>query len=616
MTALRRDRRWALPVVALVLALVGSGAWLGWRQATGLFLERAALQAESRLRLTVAGLRGELARFRPLPALIADDVEVKRLLLHPSSQVQKHRIDRRLKQIAADVEALDIYVMDATGLTLAASNFDQAATFIGNAFGYRPYFQQALAGGLGRYFALGTTSLKRGYYFASPVGFGGRVIGVVAVKVGVEAIETAWRGADGETLVTDEHGIVFMSSRPDWLYAATAPLGPEAQAELTASRRYADAEIGSLAIAESAPAPGGRALVSLGSGQEAAESLVVSTAMHDAGWTVRVFAAAAPARAQALTLVAAAVSLALILLLLAAVALQRRARLIERIATQREAQAELERRVEARTAELAQANLQLVQEVGERKATEQALRKTQGELVQAGKLAALGQMSAALSHEINQPLAAVKSYADNAGVLLERGRADEARDNVARISELADRMAQIGRHLRNFARKPKVALGPVALAAVVQDAAEVLAGRLRSTGAELRLELPSEEVWVKGGHVRLQQVLVNLLVNALDAQEHRPAPVIRLTADADAGRVTIRVRDFGPGIDPGAAPQIFDPFFSTKGIGKGLGLGLSISFNIVKDFGGRLQAANHPEGGAVFTVELERMPAMLGAVAE
>jgi two-component system C4-dicarboxylate transport sensor histidine kinase DctB len=214
-------------------------------------------------------------------------------------------------------------------------------------------------------------------------------------------------------------------------------------------------------------------------------------------------------------------------------------------------------------------------------------------------------MSAALSHEFNQPLAAVKAYAENGTTLIDRDRVGDARDNLARISSLADRMSSISRHLRNFAREPNQTLGPVLLADVVKDTLEIATPRLKSAGATLDVDIAPPNLTVRGGIVRLQQVLVNLVSNAADAIEDQPDRRITLTARKKGQKVAITLRDHGPGVPESIRERIFDPFYSTKGVGKGLGLGLSISYNIVKDFGGRLSVDNHPEGGAVFTVELD-----------
>jgi two-component system C4-dicarboxylate transport sensor histidine kinase DctB len=293
----------------------------------------------------------------------------------------------------------------------------------------------------------------------------------------------------------------------------------------------------------------------------------------------------------------------------------RRARLRERLLMQLRAQAELEARVIERTSELASARDLLQDEVAERRATEAQLRKAQADLVQAGKMAALGQMSAALSHEFNQPLAAARNYADNALTLMERGRADEARGNMERIIALIDRMAAIGKHLRAFARMPGQKLGPVHLPDVVQAALEIAGLRLRAAGADLIMDLRADLPPVQGGSVRLQQVLVNLLTNAADAIESSPDRRIHLGAQIIGDTLRLTLRDHGPGFAPGVVERIFDPFFSTKEVGKGLGLGLSISFNIIRDFGGRLMVRNHPEGGAEFIVELQPAAADSGDIA-
>jgi two-component system C4-dicarboxylate transport sensor histidine kinase DctB len=297
--------------------------------------------------------------------------------------------------------------------------------------------------------------------------------------------------------------------------------------------------------------------------------------------------------------------LALGLLVLSAFILwQRRRQLAERLAVQNRAKAELEARVIERTSQLASANDALRVEVTERRAAEDRLRQTQSELVQAGKLAALGQMSAALSHEFNQPLAAARNYTENAQVLLDRDRKGEARETLARLLDMIDRMTRISRNLRHFARKPNQKLRPVALAEVVADARDLLGWRFQKSGADLVLDLGPDPLWVTAGSVRLQQVLVNLIGNALDAVEGGNDQRLILTARREGAMVAISLRDHGPGIAPALIDRIFDPFFSTKEVGKGLGLGLSITYNIMRDFGGQMQVRNHPDGGAEFTLHL------------
>lgn len=597
----------ARPVIwaALLLVLAAAAiAYYGNALATKTYLDQAASRGQTTLRLAVAVLRGQMSRYQSLPALIADHYDIQALLADPDNPALRAKADAYLKEINALLASSDIYVIKPGGETIAASNYDGPVSFVGENFSYRPYYQDAIQGREGRFFALGTTSLKRGYYFSAPVTIRDEIKGVVVFKVDIDAIEASWKGDDYEILVSDPEGIIFMTDQPDWLYSSLKPLTADRLARTEASRRYANATLRELPIARTS-ATAGHPLMTIAMTGNAREYLMLAEPMPEAGWTVSVLLDTAPVYAQAMTSVIAALLLLGLAVLAAAILLQRRARLRERLELQRSAQAELEERVALRTADLALVNRQLESEVAERRATEQQLRQTQSDLIQAGKLAALGQMSAALSHELNQPLTAVKTYADNAAILIERNRTEEARDNVSRISSLADRMASISRHLRNFARKPNEQLGPVGLADVVRDTLEIVAWRLKAAQTEVTVDLGAEPLFVQAGLIRLQQVLVNLISNAADAIEGQADRRITLAARRRDDKITISVADNGPGIPDAIAPRIFDPFFTTKGVGKGLGLGLSISYNIIKDFGGDLAVVNQVEGGALFTITLD-----------
>lgn len=586
-----------LPIV-VVLAILQAGALL-----TRSYMDEASSQASSALRLAVAALAGHLSRYEPLPALIADHDDIEGLLQAPDNPALRKVANEYLKEINALLESSDIYVMTPDGNTIAASNYDTPGTFIGENFSYRPYFLDAIAGSPARFYALGTTSLKRGYYFSSPVEVAGKILGVIVFKVDIDSIESSWRGGEYKIFVADPEGIVFMTGSPEWLYTGILPLDAPRLARTQTSRRYADAVLRPLPVTESVYH--GQHLMQIASEGTRREYLRLSHYMPEADWTVNVLFDTASVRTQARTTLIAGLLFICLAALGGAVLWQRRGRVVERLRLQEEARNELEHRVEERTADLARVNEQIELEIAERRLTELELRKTQADLIQAGKLAGLGQMSAALSHEFNQPLAAAKTYADSAAMLIDRGRVPEAQDNVRRISGLIDRMASISRHLRNFARKPNEKLGPVPLPDVIADTLEIIAPRLKAADAQLTVELESDGILVKAGPVRLQQVLVNIISNAADAVEGLPDRGIVLSARRMDRHVVIEVHDHGAGVPAAIAERIFDPFFTTKGVGKGLGLGLSISYNIVKDFGGSLSVANHLEGGAVFRIVLE-----------
>ncbi|MDX3926545.1 MAG: sensor histidine kinase [Shinella sp.] len=595
--------RYRLIVMALVLPLGAVAlAWHGNAIATRSYMDGAALQAGTALRLAVAALSGHLSRYQALPALIADHDDIEELVTRPRDRRLREAANLYLKDINGLLGSSDIYVMTPDGQTIAASNYDGPASFVGQNFSYRPYFQDAAQGRQSRFYALGTTSMKRGYYFASPVRVGDEIRGVIVFKVDIETIEASWKGGEYRIFVSDPEGIIFMSGNPEWRYAAVKPLTADRLARTEASRRYANADLRALPIKQASF--GDHRLMTVEEAGSQREYLTLSQYMPDADWTVNVLTDTGPVRAQALTTVLAALLLICLAGLALAILVQRRMRLNERIQMQAEARNELERRVEERTADLARVNRQIELEIAERRQTEQQLRQTQADLIQAGKLAGLGQMSAALSHEFNQPLAAAKTYADSSAVLIERGRTAEAVDNVRRISSLIDRMAAISRHLRNFARKPNEKLGPVLLEDAMKDTLEIVSARLKAADATLAIDLGKKRLAVHAGSIRLQQVLVNVISNAADAVEGLDDRRIDIEAYSEGTKVVVAVRDRGPGVAPAIAERIFDPFFTTKGVGKGLGLGLSISYNIVKDFGGSLTVSNHPDGGAVFRIEL------------
>ncbi|PJF10844.1 ATP-binding protein [Pseudorhodobacter sp. MZDSW-24AT] len=580
---------------AASLAVLGCclAGWLTWRQSLAQSLDETVRRGDNVLQLATTALEGALDRFERLPPLIAEQVLITRLAANPDSPALIAQVNVYLRRIQQLLGATDIYLMNPEGLTIAASNFDTETSFIGGNFAFRPYFFDALTGASGQFYALGTTSGKRGYYFGAPVrAAGGDIAGVLVFKIDLDAIESTWAGGDYAVLVTDPEGVTFLSSRADWRFAAMRPLSPEAEANIAATRRYAGTPIGLLQITGEGRHRNSPVL-RIADGQGAREYLQRDMPMERAGWVVHVLIDTAAARASALTLAFVAMLTFGVLTMVGAVVWQRRAALDERLQVQAEARADLERRVQERTHELRQA---------------------QADLVQASKMAALGQMSAALSHEFNQPLAAARTYADNAGVLMDRGRMAEARGNIDRILSLIDRLTSISRHLRSFARTPGQKLSHVTLAEVVEAAVEIATLRIRAADATLSITLAPDLPQVVAGPVRLQQVLVNILTNAVDAVEGLDTRQITLTAHPAGEDVLIRIADTGPGVPDALASRIFDPFFSTKGVGKGLGLGLSISYNIIKDFGGDLSVSSGP--GACFVLRLRAAPISVQEAAE
>ena len=611
----RVGMRTSSPGLALWVALGTSlgllATILAFPRVEASYLQRAQAEGAATLRLVTDAVDQAVGRFDPVPKLIADDPILVELLRNPGNQGVIPFVNEKLRQTALSVGASDVYVMDRSGLTVAASNYRSASSFMSMNFAYRPYFSRALTGEAAQFHALGTTSGERGFFFSAPVLDGIEVIGVLAVKVTVDAIEANWAGAGREIIVADENGIAFLSSRADYRMRSLLPLSDGVRGRIAQTRQFPLDAVTPIPLSANVIAPG-VVEVRIEDATNPARYLSESQPLQLPGWHAIVLTPLQNVRVQAINalvmwgLALTAVALGALVLL------QRRASLLERVRIEKTQNDLLELKVQERTADLNDSNASLRTEVAERHRAEERLRKTQKELIQAGKLAALGQMSAALSHEINQPLAAVKSYADNASQYLKRNRIDEAGENIQRISTMTDRMAEISRHLRNFARQPGEALKPVPVAEVVREAIALVQLHERSPAAQIAFNPPDATVWALGGRLRLQQVLVNILNNALDAMADSPSPAIDIHLAAHEGTVSITVRDHGPGLPADTLSQVFDAFYTTKEAGAGMGLGMSISHNIVSDFGGTLSAENHPDGGAVFTVVLQHQDAPSG----
>jgi two-component system, NtrC family, C4-dicarboxylate transport sensor histidine kinase DctB len=323
--------------------------------------------------------------------------------------------------------------------------------------------------------------------------------------------------------------------------------------------------------------------------------MVQERSMPEAGWRVHILTRIAPVHAevaQAVFIVASLLALAMLFFLLWN---QRRKRSKERLRYQLETQ---------RNREINEANTRLIQEIDERKRAEEALVQARDELIQATKLAALGEMSTGISHELNQPLAAIRAYADNARALIDHGRNEDALANLIQISDLTERMAQISSQLKIFARKGVSQSVSVSLDASIKNSLRILQPRIKEENVTIHLCPAAHEVFVLANSVQLEQVLVNLIGNALHAVEESEQQHIEISTEVCDQEVVLKIWDNGPGIEQDQLSMIFDPFFTTKKEGRGLGLGLSISHRLMDGMNGKLQAENHPEGGAVFTLRL------------
>ncbi|MDM8348276.1 ATP-binding protein [Pseudomonas sp. sp1636] len=585
-TTIRTPKRLRWRSLVLLALLLAPLLWPLQQLAERYYRGGLSEQNRQTLDLYVANLLGTLNRYEVLPPILGQLPTLRQLLQDSADAQLRDRANRLLSGLQEQTGADVIYLMAPDGQTLAASNWAQEDSFVERNFSYRPYFREAMQGRPGRFFGLGTTSRKRGYFFAAAVREGTQILGVLVVKVDLDHTETLWGQRPEQLLVTDNYGVVILTSQADWRFHATRELDNAERAAIAATQPYRIQSPPPLQL-------------------EPEAWLRQSRRLADIGWTVSILAPRLLLDRPVRSAVAIGGAALLVLILLLGLLIQRRRHYLERIALDAQARQELEQRVQERTQDLELLNSRLKQEVLEREQAQQELLRAQDELVQAGKLSALGTMSASISHELNQPLAAIRSYADNAGVLLDHQRSDDARANLKLISQMTERMASIISHLRAFARRDRHAPESVALQPALDDALALLAKRRRAMQVELTRDLPDATLWVQAGETRLRQVLGNLLANALDAlSEKAPPRHIWLSAERTAAGVDLHLRDNGPGFSAEALQRAREPFFTTKTSTQGLGLGLAICDTLMRALGGELLLANHPAGGALLTLRL------------
>ncbi|ABC39094.1 sensor histidine kinase [Burkholderia thailandensis] len=614
-------KRRLLVVLALAAMLAAACAltWtVTWRRGIADLRDSAAARVDR----TTNALKSTLDRYESLPYLLGGHPFVQDVLAAPGNHRYVNRANVYLEDMNRHAHATATYVITANGLCVAASNWRGPDSFTGIGYQFRPYFIDAVKGGTGRFFGIGTISRDPGYYISQPVRRDGKIIGVAVVKLNLEWFQGA--DASEPLVVADDHGVIFLSSVPAWKYHTLKPLPGPIATSIHETRQYAQYPVTPLPLRVERVLGPDAQIVRMGAGRRSPRYLATRRLLGEPDWQLVTLAPIEPVDVDArnATIVTAFgfVSLGLLAFYWRA----RRARVQEMLRSRvllQSAYAELNRRVEERTADLSQANARLKKEVGERIRAEQELRAAHDELVQASKLAALGQMAAGITHELNQPLAALRSFSDNTRVLLDRGEQAAARENLEAIAALTERMGKITNQLKLFVGRAKPRNERAHVARALRNALALLEERMR--GVELAIVLrdetrdpveavrfdPSRDepaLVARCEDLRLEQVLINLLGNALDAVAAAAAPRIDVTIDATAATLAIAVRDNGPGIAPESLARLFEPFFTTKEMGRGLGLGLAISSSIARDAGGSLTARNAPAGGAEFVLTLRR----------
>lgn len=597
-------------LTALAVALIAGAYLIATRVATAELRQ----SGDRQLQIIALDLESVLERYETLPYSVSYLPLAAQVLADQQNRELVQQLNLTLQDMQKQAKIAAIYLMNADGKTIAASNWNSTLSYVGQNFSFRPYFHEPMSNNgavPGHFYAIGNTTNIPGYFISQPVyPIGARrgsvpPVGVIAVKISLNEFEKAWRSNDEPIVLADSNGVVFLSNRPEWQYRSLRSLDAEVQKDIQATLQYAGKNI--------------QAIAALPKKVQAGFGEYLARPIGRLGWQLMLF----PSESKVIHAGMQAAGITLLLLVLlaafAGVYYQRYRRLQERQAAQfalKQAADDLDQKIALQTQELTRANAQLEAQLNKLQEADQLLRSAQNETVQTGKLALLGQMAAGITHELNQPLTAIRAFADNAAVLMTRGKLDEVNANLKHISDASARMGAIIGQLKGFARKSAGNLSQVDVSAAIRASAALLAGEFARNEVQLHLQIP-DSLFVLGDHVRIEQVLINLLRNALDAVEAASLKQVEVVLEQNAETVLIRIIDTGPGLPEHVREHLFEPFFTTKPSGKGLGLGLAISSSIVQAMGGELLAENRApddatHGGAEFIV---RIPLKLSAQA-
>ncbi len=563
-----KERGWL--VLALMLAgsvaIVFLAAQRSYRSAEIVRLEQQSV-------LYATTLSETLERFAHLPPLLGQ-LPVIRAAPSGSDALA----DPWLERTAAEMGVEAIYVMDTTGLAVAASNHRDPITFLGQNYSFRPYFQAAMDGARGEFFAIGATTARPGYFFSAPVETDGEIEGVVVVKLDLSPLVERWRSGGERVLVTNREGIIVLSSDPALTYRTVSALPPETLGRLRNERQFGAEPLTPLDW------EGDGAAVTL----DGTRMMRVSRALPRAGWTLHVLANAVIVTRQAITSAALfAGVLGIVALIWAAL---RAARMRAALASS-----------QAEEAKLTTLNTRLHDEVAERRRAEEALQVAQHDLARASRLAALGEVSATVTHELGQPLSALRNYLVAAELNPDR------RDDplISQIEGVIRRMERTTSQLRDFSRPAERDFGPVDLRDTIAGAHALMAYDLSAAAIDFAFRCMAAHPVIEGNAHGLEQVVVNLMRNAAAAMEGREEKRLDVTVRmGDDGGLVLTVEDTGEGIGDTDIETMTAPFYTTRSSGDGMGLGLAISSAILREHGAELEMRNRADERGVMVMVL------------
>ncbi|CAK1699865.1 sensor histidine kinase [Vibrio crassostreae] len=572
----------------------------------------------------------ELDKFKQIPNLLSHD---PRLLSYFDSSPQTDKISAaQLNQLLFEwsnqSQADTIYIHDPNGTVVASSNYQKPRTFVGENFSFRPYFASAIQGNNTHYVALGARSNVRGYFLSSPLYVENDIVGVITVKVSLENLENILTSDEFEIVVLDSNQVVFLSSQTPWLYHSLLPLTQQQQTDISLQRQYGQSEISIIEVfrsSSSQPEANANRSNNLQSNQIQKE--LTANQLFKLG-TFNLYPAAVSnnqyqvvalkeTRAELIKVLQIDVIFVVIYSLVMLIAWSWRQTYVAKVALTRLNQ-NLEQTVDKRTHYLKQSNQQLQQTIFQYQESQLKLKQTEQELTQTAKLAVLGELSASINHEINQPLAALRTYSENSLKLLEMERTDLVKSNLEKMIGLNNTITDIIARLKVFTRKVTKQEHHVAnLHQAVNNATSILSALMIKQGITLRLSTVPDDINIAIHPTELEQVLVNLIHNATQAlpqqaidqqtllqqtTAQQAIPQIGVEWQLHEDMCQVIIWDNGIGMSADKLEQLFDPFFTTKP--EGLGLGLSISKRIIEAYHGSIRAAQLEPSGMVFSLNI------------
>ncbi|UXS04974.1 sensor histidine kinase [Agrobacterium tumefaciens] len=568
-------------------------------------MKTAASEASTDAELKIALLNVALERPRAIPLVLSGDPDLASAL-DGGGAAAVDRLNRKLEGLIEGTQSSVIYVTGPDGLTIASSNWRLPESFVGSVYAFREYFQGAMKNGMSEHYALGNVSRRPGLYISRRIdAANGRALGVVIAKVEFNRLETDWNIGGKPVYVVDRDGVVLMTSVPNWRFKTIASISESRRREISESLQFGSETLSLMPLRKIRTAFDNLPLFHVDNPvKERGDYLRLEMPVPTTAWTLHYLQPVAPAIAAAVREGRViAVATLMPLMALSALWLWRRQKSLREKEEEQHARADLELKVQERTRDLTKTRDHLQAEIALHEKTTGELRSVQHELVQANRLSILGQVAAGVAHEINQPVATIRAFADNARTLLKRDRMAEATENLENIASLTERIGTITGDLKILARKGRTAAEPVSLRLVIEGAVMLLRSRFSGRMDALDIVLPDPALTVLGSRIRLEQILINLLQNALEATESIDNARVDVRVAEQGDMVVLSIADNGTGIPEDIRKQLFSPFNTSKE--SGLGLGLVISNDIASDYGGHISVESGLSG-TCFSVFLKR----------